>query len=171
MTSYYYNDGKEQFGPFTLDELKTKGLTKETSVWSPEMDNWQKAGAVSALQGIFPKIPPIPTQAIPRTTPPRQQYSTDSSSNGNMETLLFISILAWAFISISNTLLQYFIPEWYNSPVKYYTIFTNLIYTIIPIIFALSIKNKSYQTIALVAAILIALQNVYGNLKWLLESF
>lgn len=168
MTSYYYNDGKEQFGPFTLEELKTKGLTKATSVWSPEMANWQNAGTVSALQGIFPNIPPIPTQAIPLTTPTR---APDSNKSGNMDTLLFISILAWAFISISNTLLQYFVPDWYNSPVKYYTILTNLIYAAFPIIFALSIKNKSYKTIALIAAIFIALHNIFGNVRWLLDIY
>lgn len=38
-------------------------LTPETLVWKPGMTNWQEAGSIAELQGIFnttiPNIPPI----------------------------------------------------------------------------------------------------------------
>lgn len=33
MKKYYYSDGVNELGPFTFDELKSKGITKDHLVW------------------------------------------------------------------------------------------------------------------------------------------
>lgn len=101
MQKYYYSDGSQQFGPFTLEELKHKGLTKETLVWYEGLTEWQIAGNVQELTDLFPTqaapapppisappppptpapppepIPPSPPPAQPQYAPPpqQQQYS------------------------------------------------------------------------------------------------
>jgi hypothetical protein len=45
MNTYYLHDGSIS-GPFTLDELKAKKITKTTSVWCEGMEDWNTAGSV-----------------------------------------------------------------------------------------------------------------------------
>jgi hypothetical protein len=63
VKEYYYLTGKDQNGPFTIEELMFKGLTHETLVWYEGMGNWVEAVNVAELQELIKKIPPpIPTK-------------------------------------------------------------------------------------------------------------
>lgn len=44
MKKYFYTDGKDKFGPFTLEELKEKEISRETLVWFQELNDWKPAG-------------------------------------------------------------------------------------------------------------------------------
>ncbi len=57
---FYYLDGKEQKGPFTIDELKRAKLKHDTLVWSEDFDNWKPAGEVDELKDALKKAPPPP---------------------------------------------------------------------------------------------------------------
>jgi hypothetical protein len=46
MNKYYYSDGSNNYGPFTLEELADREITKVTSVWIYDPSNDEKAGAV-----------------------------------------------------------------------------------------------------------------------------
>ena len=37
MKKYFYSDGTNNFGPFTLEELKEKRITRETMIWFQEL--------------------------------------------------------------------------------------------------------------------------------------
>lgn len=58
MNKYFYTNGINQFGPFTLDELGEKNITRETSVWYKELGEWKPAGSISELNDIFELTPP-----------------------------------------------------------------------------------------------------------------
>ncbi|MGB4205819.1 MAG: CD225/dispanin family protein [Bacteroidales bacterium] len=58
MKKYYYSDGTNQFGPFTLEELRNKNITRETLVWFPELSRWKPAGTIPELATIFEPVPP-----------------------------------------------------------------------------------------------------------------
>jgi len=72
--SYMVTVNGQQSGPFTLEQLKqfvnTGEFTKQTHVWKQGMENWQEAGNVQELEGVFssntpppmPPPPPAPTQ-------------------------------------------------------------------------------------------------------------
>jgi len=72
--SYMVAVNGQQSGPFTLEQLKqfvnTGEFTKQTHVWKQGMENWQEAGNVQELEGVFssntpppmPPPPPAPTQ-------------------------------------------------------------------------------------------------------------
>lgn len=55
---YYFSNNDQQFGPFTLDELKGKKITKTTLVWKEGMENWELAENVEELKGIAISVPP-----------------------------------------------------------------------------------------------------------------
>jgi hypothetical protein len=58
MKKYFYTDGANSFGPFTLEELREKNITRETKVWFQELGEWKSAGSVSELNEIFKLAPP-----------------------------------------------------------------------------------------------------------------
>jgi hypothetical protein len=58
MKKYFYSDGNDQFGPFNLEELKEKKISRETLVWFEGMEDWQKAKDVEEVKSIFVVIPP-----------------------------------------------------------------------------------------------------------------
>lgn len=62
MKAYFYLTGKDQNGPFTIEQLADKGLTNETLIWTEGMENWQKLKDIPELvQTIKPKsVPPPP---------------------------------------------------------------------------------------------------------------
>ncbi|MEL7119764.1 MAG: CD225/dispanin family protein [Bacteroidota bacterium] len=53
MRQYYYSDGQERFGPFSLEELRTKYLTASTLVWHEELDDWKRADQLEELKSLF----------------------------------------------------------------------------------------------------------------------
>lgn len=58
MQNYYIHIDGEQKGPFSVDQLKELGITKETMVWAEGMENWVKAGDVEALNNVLKVVPP-----------------------------------------------------------------------------------------------------------------
>jgi len=58
MKKYFYTDGTNNFGPFTLEELREKNITRETKVWFQELGDWKPAGTVPELTEIFKLVPP-----------------------------------------------------------------------------------------------------------------
>lgn len=73
MKKYFYSDGVTTFGPFTLDELREKGITPNTQVWFQELGDWRAAGTVPELIELFPlSAPPLPPSQA--GAPPAQPY-------------------------------------------------------------------------------------------------
>ncbi len=58
MRKYFYTDGVNVFGPFTLEELQDEKITRETKIWFQELGEWKPAGEISQLADIFKFIPP-----------------------------------------------------------------------------------------------------------------
>jgi hypothetical protein len=57
MVHYYYTDGKERFGPFSIEELKEKPITPQTLVWKEGLPDWVPANTLADLNTIFPETP------------------------------------------------------------------------------------------------------------------
>lgn len=58
MKTYYYAIGKQQFGPFSLDELKEKNLLRDALVWHDKMKDWIEAERIEELAGLFKSASP-----------------------------------------------------------------------------------------------------------------
>lgn len=80
MKKYYYLSGKEQIGPFLIDDLKLKNITGETLIWTEGMENWKKLKDEKELYDtIFErKLPPPP--------PPVDEVEIKSTQNNSEET-------------------------------------------------------------------------------------
>lgn len=63
---YYYSDGQNQFGPVTLENLRTK-IDANTLVWHDGMPNWDKASNIEELKAMFARpTPPPPPEVVPK---------------------------------------------------------------------------------------------------------
>lgn len=58
MNKYYLQNGNENIGPFTIEELKAKGISKSTPVWCEGMSDWTEATNVTELASILNATPP-----------------------------------------------------------------------------------------------------------------
>jgi len=57
MNKYFYTNGINQFGPFTLEELGGRNITRDTQVWTQQLGEWKSAGSISELNDIFELTP------------------------------------------------------------------------------------------------------------------
>ncbi len=64
--NYYIVENNQQAGPFSVEQLRAKGIAPETYVWSEGMSGWEQASNVSELQVLFKPAQPQ-YQAQPQT--------------------------------------------------------------------------------------------------------
>lgn len=58
MKKYYLHNGTESSGPFDIEELKAKKITKASPVWFEGMLHWKTAGEIPELNHLFIINPP-----------------------------------------------------------------------------------------------------------------
>jgi hypothetical protein len=85
MSQYYYTDGKERYGPFTLEQLKEKNIGGDTLVWKEGMADWQPANSLPDFQTISPPVSTLqPPPAMPYSAP----FPTAAPKNWLVESIL-----------------------------------------------------------------------------------
>jgi len=63
MKKYFFFDGTNQHGPFTLEELRAYNITPQTSVWFDSIPQWKPAGEIPELQVLFNNTAAAPGSA------------------------------------------------------------------------------------------------------------
>ena len=53
MMYYFIKDGDDESGPFSLKQLKSKSIQKNTSVWFAGLQEWTTASQVYELKELF----------------------------------------------------------------------------------------------------------------------
>jgi len=77
MSQYYYTDGKERFGPFSIEQLGERNISENTLVWKEGLPDWVPARNLNELSGLFSLAasmpPPIEIQKtyMPPEAPPK----------------------------------------------------------------------------------------------------
>ncbi|HZV68161.1 MAG TPA: CD225/dispanin family protein [Saprospiraceae bacterium] len=85
MEQYYYTDGKERYGPFTLDQMRGRNVGPETLVWKEGMPDWVAAKNLSDLQSLFEAADSFPP---PVAMPYSQPYQERPPKNWLIESIL-----------------------------------------------------------------------------------
>jgi hypothetical protein len=95
--------------------------------------------------------------------------SESKNDNNLSDTLLFIFILVGFVAVIVGFAIQKFVPNWYESPVKYVQgaiwILNNLSFILIPI----AIRNRTLKVIGLIVGILLVIYWLYSNIEFLIR--
>jgi hypothetical protein len=79
MKEYYIFINEEQLGPFNIDELKARKLSREAKVWFEGLGDWKNASEIDELKTILNSIPPpINSFASKPPTPKIENKQTNS---------------------------------------------------------------------------------------------
>ena len=85
--NYFIIVNDQQQGPFTIDELKLRGIAPDTLVWAEGMPQWTPASQVDELKTIFQNeaggstaTPPPPPLDAARSLPQQPQSAPDSQA-------------------------------------------------------------------------------------------
>ena len=81
MKKYYLHNESDQQGPFDIEELKIKKISKDTPIWYEGISEWTTAGKVDELKDLFNVIVPPPFEAKTPTPPPVQKQSIPQTNN------------------------------------------------------------------------------------------
>jgi hypothetical protein len=58
MRKYFYTNGVDKTGPFSLEDLRRQSLTRETKVWYYGLDDWKKISEIEELKSLVQSMPP-----------------------------------------------------------------------------------------------------------------
>jgi hypothetical protein len=58
MKKYFIHDGKEQQGPFSIEELKLKGISSKSMIWFEGLSTWTEAQFIPELKDFIVATPP-----------------------------------------------------------------------------------------------------------------
>ena len=163
MKKYFYSDGANKLGPFMLEELKEIGISRETKVWLAEAGEWQKAEDMEDLKELFA----VETPLLSAVNDDVEQSDSRKDKIDTIDILVFVSVAYWTTVSFANLVIQKVDHNWNNKPVKYLVIITNIIFAVVPIIFALSVSNKTLKMGAIFLGALLSLYMLYSNVGWL----
>lgn len=72
MKHYYYLEGNQQLGPFSLEELRSKPIQPNTKVWTQGLPDWVSANTVPEINAWFTDQ----SSSAHPTSPPPSYYST-----------------------------------------------------------------------------------------------
>lgn len=78
LYTYYYSNGVDKFGPYTLENIRSMNLMPNTLVWHDGLENWVTAASLPELRGFIHTMatpPPVPPQAPFRPTGPNTPYT------------------------------------------------------------------------------------------------
>lgn len=165
MKKYFYSDGTNNFGPFSIEELKEEKINRETIIWFKELDEWKKAGAIQELNDLFALVPP----PIQQQNNYNQQSIRQPNSSSIIDIFVFLSIAYWFVINLANFIIPKVLDDWWDNELfTYFRIGANLIFAVIPIVFALTVKNKTLKIITLILGALLSILILYDNIDWLI---
>jgi hypothetical protein len=81
MKKYYLHNGTEQQGPFDIEDLKARNITKDTPIWFEGLTEWTTAGKIAELNELFAKATPPPFNASSSTPPPPKEPAGNHASD------------------------------------------------------------------------------------------
>ena len=106
MKKYYLHNGTESSGPFDIEELKAKNITKASPVWFEGMLHWKTAGEIPELNQLFVVNPPaFPLFETRQPTPKVATKKEDRKILGLSKNVFFI-VCAAVVVLIGITVLK-----------------------------------------------------------------
>ncbi len=112
FVQYYYSNGKEKYGPFTLEELKQKKIEKEYLIWHEGEPDWRPLSAYPSLLEVLTSSIKVPQGPPP--LPVNKPASITLSSNRKSQHWILI-ICVWTTIHLFALLMSYTNIKFFNA--------------------------------------------------------
>ncbi|MBC7902656.1 MAG: DUF4339 domain-containing protein, partial [Gemmatimonadaceae bacterium] len=119
MAEYYYSDGNQKYGPYTVAEMLAKKLEPETLVWHDRLSDWMRAGD---LPELFPSVasheikvpPPIPPGGIPKRSAARTEQKREPQTFKDI-IARYRWVIAWCVFHILAFFLAGYEVKYFNT--------------------------------------------------------
>lgn len=109
MKYFILDSNSQQQGPFTIYELKDRGINEQTLVWAEGMDNWQPAWQVEEIKRLLfdqpagtPPPPPHSTDSFSQTTPLQPMSPQPQQSHRALIAGIIIAVIVLVVLAITN---------------------------------------------------------------------
>ncbi len=100
---FYYLDGKEQKGPYSIDQLKELNLKSDTLIWEESFDNWKPLRDVEELKVLLRKPPP-PPPIIDTNVSSKKEPTTDNEKvilgDNNVKLWTTLKVFFYSIVAI-----------------------------------------------------------------------
>lgn len=106
MKKYFIQGGNGQTGPFDIDDLKIKKLSKTTPVWYEGLNEWTTAEKIDELKPLFHPSTPPPFEEKKTSPPPfevkneQTKSIADQPAKKKSRTGLVVGLLVLFFVVI-----------------------------------------------------------------------
>jgi hypothetical protein len=92
---YFFAQGDQQRGPYTLEQLAPLGLKPDTLVWHDGLPEWKQAGALPELASLFAPRRPIAGVVPPAASAPAPAlvYQTAAGIGGHTNGMAIASLV------------------------------------------------------------------------------
>ena len=97
MGKYFYTDGKEKYGPYSIEELRSQPISRTTKVWCYGMDQWTELFQVAELSNVLNSIPPELN-----TQPSKEIKKSSAFSKWVIAIIVIVIILLLGYVVIQN---------------------------------------------------------------------
>lgn len=99
MKKYFLHNGANQLGPFDIEDLKNKNISRETPIWFEGISEWTTAEKVEELKALFQAAPP-PFLITKSVLPPIEKHTAtyyqpeEQKSKTGRNALIFTGLIA-----------------------------------------------------------------------------
>lgn len=100
MKKYFLHNGSENIGPFDIEELKERKITKETQVWYEGLADWKEASEIEELKPILVVLPPPLTKKAAPQSFTETKIDAPTKKSWFKKSLKIIGFLLLAFVLI-----------------------------------------------------------------------
>lgn len=112
MKKYFLHDGNQQYGPYDLNELQARGISKYTQVWHEGLESWTNAENIEELRVSFKPSPPPFPQSPPKTK------SSGGMKKRRVVRSIFIILASVVFIFVTLVIIGLSIENAESQPQK-----------------------------------------------------
>ncbi|MDD5150412.1 MAG: GYF domain-containing protein [Flavobacterium sp.] len=106
MKKYFLHNGSESSGPFDLEELKAKRISKTTPIWFEGMENWKTASEIEELKSLFVVIPPPISSFSGTTSTLKKEVKTEKRKILGLSKTLFFGIIGGLIVLVVTIILN-----------------------------------------------------------------
>jgi len=93
MKEYYFADGNEQKGPYSLEELKNNKISATTLIWREGLNDWIEAKRLKELEILFKSTPPLLKEKDEKNITSKRRKILIAKELKLVGKIVFISIL------------------------------------------------------------------------------
>ena len=109
MKYFILDSNSQQQGPFTIYELKDRGINEQTLVWAEGMENWQPAWQVEEIKRLLfdqpagtPPPPPRSTDSFSQTPSGQPMSPQPQQSHRALIVGIIIAVVVLVVLAITN---------------------------------------------------------------------